>query len=81
MVDKGEISKEHNHEEHDGCLCDIDIPDEELTADEDLPESYGGVELASFDEDEAELDGCDIVFEEVEPTLDEDLPAATGGIA
>lgn len=85
MVPKSAASDENDHEEHDGCLCDIEIADHEITPDENLPQAVGGVEAAGvLDDDDAEdseIDGCDLDFESAEPTADEYLPTAAGGVA
>lgn len=70
------------HDDVDGCVCDIDLPDDEATSDADLPASKGGVEAAREQGvDHDEIDGCELDFNESEPTADEELPVAIGGVA
>ena len=65
-------------DDEDLCGCDADFVDVELSADEDLPASHGGVAVNGDPED---FDGCDIFFGSGAGTLDEELPEATGGVA
>ena len=67
------------HEHADHCVCDIELQDDEVTSDADLPAAAGGVAAAQAPADDA--DGCDEDFTKAEPTTDEELPAATGGVA
>lgn len=69
------------HEHTDHCVCDIDLHEDEITSDAELPVASGGVALASVKEPPPDADGCDIDFTEAEPTRDDELPAATGGVA
>ena len=61
--------------------CDIDLREEEITSDIDLPAAAGGVAAARGEELSEDADGCDDAFNKFEPTKDEELPVATGGIA
>ena len=61
--------------------CDIDLREDEITSDTDLPETAGGVAAARAEELSEDADGCDDAFNQFEPTKDEELPAATGGVA
>lgn len=56
--------------------CDVDFTQEEQTADEELPQTSGGVVSG-----EEELDGCDIDFAAEIATWDSELPPTTGGVA
>ena len=70
------------HDHVDGCVCDIELRDDEATADADLPAATGGVAAAQLPSAEInEADGCDLDFNKFDPTTDEDLPVATGGVA
>jgi hypothetical protein len=79
------VAKPHNHDNHDpddveGCLCDIEIARDELTGDGDLPPATGGVApVGAVAGGEEHIDGCDVDFTK-DGTPDEDLPAATGGV-
>jgi hypothetical protein len=70
-------------EDHvDGCVCDLEIADQEVTLDEELPATQGGVQ--SINQQSAggeDIDGCDVEFTEHDATPDEELPAAVGGVA
>ena len=66
------------HEHNDHCVCDIELNEDEVTSDADLPVSVGGVAAAPGQA--ADADGCDLDFR-AEPTADEDLPVAVGGVA
>jgi hypothetical protein len=68
----------HEHDDH--CVCDIELHDDEVTSDADLPVAAGGVEPSRGAPPDADADGCDLDFTS-EPTTDEELPAATGGVA
>jgi hypothetical protein len=70
-----------SHEHDDHCVCDIDLKDDEITSDAELPAASGGVAAAAGEHPAEDSDGCDIDFNEAEPTADEELPAATGGVA
>ena len=67
------------HEHDDNCVCDIELNDDEITADSDLPVASGGVAAAQEHEGADDADGCDIKFN-AEPTADGDLPVAIGGV-
>lgn len=79
MAQQPDAPKAHEHDDH--CVCDIELRDNEITSDVDLPASSGGVAPAVVAQPAADFDGCDIDFNEAAPTADEDLPAATGGVA
>lgn len=79
---KKPVHAHHDHDDddpEDGCLCDLELSDDELMADEDLPPSAGGVasDVGTFEED---LDGCDVDFAKGRKTADVDLPPSTGGV-
>jgi hypothetical protein len=67
-----------DHEHEDGCLCDLEIPEEDTTNDVELPPASGGVQEQVIDlpDDEAG-EGCDAVLEDKDTTEDTELPAAT----
>ena len=69
------------HEHDDNCVCDIDLNEDEITSDSDLPVAAGGVAAAHGQEGADDADGCDLDFNDAEPTTDEDLPVAIGGVA
>ena len=79
----GHGAPENGHEDHvDGCVCDIELDDDEVTSDADLPEATGGVGVVQGSGAGLEdVDGCDLDFNESDPTTDEELPAAIGGVA
>ena len=54
------------HEDHlDGCVCDLQIGDEEIMRDEELPATQGGVQFTSQQSAAGEdIDGCDVEFTE-----------------
>ena len=68
------------HEHADHCVCDIELHEDEVTSDADLPAAAGGVATATAALPADDADGCDLDFTS-EPTSDEELPAATGGVA
>jgi hypothetical protein len=81
MVQNAHDAEVHE-DEADGCVCDLELHDDDATSDADLPAAAGGVETVhgqSADDDDT--DGCDLDFNESEPTTDEELPVATGGVA
>ena len=70
-------------EDMDSCVCGLEHLDDEVTSDEELPPTSGGIAKAETEEDqdnEDDIDGCGLDFLEAEPTNDEELPAAAGGI-
>ena len=71
-------SDDRDDDEFDACVTDVELREDEISSDEDLPGAEGGVELVASAED-VEVDGCDVEFNEADATGDEDLPAATGG--
>ena len=71
----------NTHEHDDHCVCDIELQDDEVTSDADLPAAAGGVAAAQAQAPADDADGCDEDFTKAEPTTDEELPAATGGVA
>ncbi len=79
MVQKPGMPDSHEH--HDNCVCDIELKDDEVTSDSDLPMASGGVATAQGHKGADDDDGCDLEFKDAEPTADEDLPAATGGVS
>lgn len=79
MAEQPDAPDGHEHDDH--CVCDIELNDDEITSDAELPAASGGVAPAVAAELAEDSDGCDIDFNEAEPTTDEELPAATGGVA
>ena len=75
----GASPEEHEHADH--CVCDIELHEDEITSDAELPVASGGVVAGRAIQPPGDADGCDIDFTKAEPTADEDLPAATGGVA
>lgn len=73
--------KPDTHEHDDHCVCDIELRDDEVTSDFDLPASDGGVAAAQTKMPADDADGCDEDFTKFAPTTDEELPATTGGVA
>ena len=67
------------HDDH--CVCDIELPEDEVTSDADLPVAAGGVAVAGGPQPAEDVDGCDEDFSKAEPTMDQDLPVAIGGVA
>jgi hypothetical protein len=68
-------------EDVDACLCGLEHGQDEVTSDEDLPPSIGGVEISANgpqNEGDAE-DGCGLDFTTGEQTADTELPVAVGG--
>ena len=82
MTKNGNVPDTDEHEDHvDGCICDIELDDDEITPDGELPAAAGGVEAAREEHaDEDDVDGCDVDFNEFDPTTDEELPVAAGGV-
>jgi hypothetical protein len=78
MVKKPRARDTHKHA--DNCVCDIELNEDEVTADSDLPVAAGGVEAAHGQEVADDADGCDLNFNDAEPTTDEDLPITIGGV-
>ena len=78
MVEKPGVPDTHEHD--DNCVCDIELNDNEVTSDSDLPVASGGVAAVQGHEGADDADGCDLEFEDAEPTADEDLPVAIGGV-
>ena len=78
MAKQPEPSDNHEHDDH--CVCDIELRQDEITSDTDLPVAAGGVARAPAVQPADDADGCDINFNEAEPTSDDELPAATGGL-
>ena len=79
MVQKPGVPDTHEHD--DSCVCDIELNDDEVTSDADLPVASGGVAAAQRHGGTDDADGCDLEFKEAEPTGDADLPVAIGGVA
>ena len=79
MVQGPDDPETHEHDDH--CVCDIELNEDEVTADSDLPVAAGGVAAAPAQQGADDADGCDLDFNDAEPTADEDLPVATGGVA
>ena len=79
MTQQSDAPDSHEHTDH--CVCDIELHEDEITADADLPVAAGGVAAARAQLPADDTDGCDIDFSKAEPTPDEELPAATGGVA
>ena len=69
------------HEHDDNCVCDIELNEDEITSDLDLPGAAGGVAAVQQQQAADDADGCDLEFKDAEPTADEDLPVAIGGVA
>ncbi len=78
MVQKPGMPNSHEHD--DNCVCDIELKDDEVTPDSDLPPAWGGVAAAQGHKGADDADGCDLEFKDAEPTADGDLPVATGGV-
>jgi hypothetical protein len=72
----------HDDDDEDGCICGLEHVDDEVTLDEELPATCGGIDLAEEEtpENEDDVDGCEIDFTEANQTQDQDLPAAVGGV-
>ncbi|MDP9840735.1 hypothetical protein J2T09_005523 [Neorhizobium huautlense] len=67
-------------EHEEGCLCGLELGKDELTADTELPEAFGCLEVIVTPVDEAaDMDGCELDFLG-HVTEDRDLPAAVGGV-
>ena len=79
MVQKPGAPDTHEHD--DNCVCDIELKEDEVTSDSDLPVASGGVAAAQQQQGADDADGCDLEFKEAEPTGDADLPVAIGGVA
>ncbi len=88
MAKQPEPSDDHEHDDH--CICDIDLRQDEITSDADLPVAAGGVasapavqpaDAAPAVQPADDADGCEINFNEAAPTGDDELPVATGGVA
>ena len=79
MVQKPGAPDTHEHDDH--CVCDIELKEDEVTSDADLPGAAGGVAAMHGQAPAHDADGCDLEFKEAEPTGDEDLPVAIGGVA
>ena len=79
MAKQPEPSDDHEHDDH--CVCDIDLRQDEITSDADLPVAAGGVASAPAVQPADDADGCEINFNEAAPTRDDELPVATGGVA
>jgi hypothetical protein len=79
MVQKQGTPDTHEHD--DNCVCDIDLNEDEVTLDSDLPVTAGGVAAAHGQAVADDTDGCDLDFNDAEPTTDEDLPVSVGGVA
>jgi hypothetical protein len=79
----GHGAPEDGHEDHvDACVCDIELDDDEVTSDADLPGATGGVIVAQGSSINLEnIDGCDLDFNEADPTTDDELTAAAGEVA
>ena len=78
----------HDHDgddEADNCLCGIELDENEITSDAELPAAIGGMEAADDrpdgHEDSEDIDGCDAVIADTDVTTDAELPVATGGVA
>lgn len=78
MVQKPGVPDTHEH--GDNCVCDIELNDDEVTSDLDLPVASGGVTPALGHGATDDADGCDLEFKDANPTADEDLPVAIGGV-
>ncbi len=79
MAKQPDPSDDHEHDDH--CVCDIDLRQDEITSDADLPVAAGGVASAPAVQPADDADGCEINFNEAAPTRDDELPVATGGVA
>jgi hypothetical protein len=80
MAQQPDAPDPHEHTDH--CVCDIELHEDEVTSDADLPVAAGGVAAAGGPQaDDDDVDGCDEDFNKFEPTSDEDLPVAIGGVA
>jgi hypothetical protein len=68
-------------DDEDSCLCGLEHLEDEVTSDEELPPSTGGIETAEEEQphNEDDVDGCELDFTAVEQTGDEELPTAVGG--
>jgi hypothetical protein len=82
MTGNGRAPHIHGDEDElDGCACDVELEQGEVTLDVELPAATGGVEpaLERHGVDSDDIDGCELDFNEGQPTIDEELPAATRG--
>jgi hypothetical protein len=79
MAEQPDAPDTHEHNDH--CVCDIDLHDDEITSDADLPVAAGGVAAAGGQPPAEDSDGCDIDFSTAEPTNDDELPVTVGGVA
>jgi hypothetical protein len=70
-----------DNEDADSCVCGLEHVDDDVTSDEELPPTSGGIARATEAalEDEGDVDGCELDFAAGEQTDDEELPAAVGG--
>ncbi|HUI95803.1 MAG TPA: hypothetical protein VLX44_08640 [Xanthobacteraceae bacterium] len=68
-------------EDEDSCICGMEHLEDEVTADEELPPSTGGIEAAEDEpsRNDDDVDGCGLDFTAIEQTGDEELPEAVGG--
>lgn len=70
---------DEEHEHVEGCLCGMELADDEITMDSELPEAFGALELMiAADDDMPDSDGCDLDFG-TDVTGDQELPVASGG--
>jgi hypothetical protein len=80
------MQRPHHHpdihdDDADHCTCSLELREDELTTDADLPPAAGGVaEADDAQGDEDDGDGCGIGFGAGELTMDADLPVTTGGM-
>ena len=83
MDEDGGAPHAHDSEDDiDGCTCDVDIHEGEVTPDVELPTATGGLQAGEAKHDgEDGIDGCDVDFHGTDVTTDEELPVATGGVA
>jgi len=70
-------------EDADNCICGMEHIEGEVTSDEELPPTSGGMETAAEEEqpdNEDDVDGCELDFIAAEQTGDEELPVVIGGM-
>lgn len=74
--------EDHDADDHaDHCACGIELREDELTSDEDLPPAFGAMAAPKDEADDEEaVDGCDADFSAAELTTDEELPITAGGM-